>query len=227
MVKIQLGTSIMGANELLARKNRAVFSEHDLLVANLMSSPGSGKTTILERTIESLKERLSIGVIEGDLYTDQDARRIEGKGVPVVQINTEGACHLDAGMVGRAYQQLVGHELDIVFIENVGNLVCPAEFDLGEDFKTVVISTTEGNDKPLKYPLIFCQATAILVNKIDLLPFTDFCLDKFKDDVASLNPAARVFQVSGRTGEGIEKWCDWLVGEVQRKRKSQEVTGAT
>ncbi|MCX5781061.1 MAG: hydrogenase nickel incorporation protein HypB, partial [Firmicutes bacterium] len=159
-----------------------------------------------------------MGVIEGDLYTDQDAQRIEKKGVEVIQINTEGACHLDAGMVGTAFHRLPSADLDMVFIENVGNLVCPAEFDLGEDYTAVVISTTEGNDKLRKYPLIFHQARVIILNKIDLLPYTDFSLDKFKEDLAQINPSAVVFIISGRTGEGIENWTEWLLGEVKSKR---------
>ena len=217
MVQVNMETHLLGANELLARQNRSRFAANGVLVINLMSSPGSGKTTILERTIENLHVNLVIGVIEGDLYTDQDAQRIEKKGVKVIQINTEGACHLDAGMVGRAYQSLSTEGLELVFIENVGNLVCPAEFDLGEDFTTVVLSTTEGNDKLLKYPLIFHDARAVILNKIDLLPYTDFSLDKFTRDLAQINPSAEVFMVSGRTGEGIEVWTQWLMEEVNRK----------
>jgi hydrogenase nickel incorporation protein HypB len=211
-------SKILGANELLARKNRSSFTKQGLLAVNLMSSPGSGKTTILEKTIDYVGSKLKMGVIEGDLYTDQDAQRIEKKGVQVIQINTEGACHLDAGMVGNAFQKLSTADLDMIFIENVGNLVCPAEFDLGEDFRAVVISITEGNDKPHKYPLIFREARVILVNKIDLLPYTDFSLDKFMDDIAQINPSATVFMVSGRTGEGIENWTEWLLGEVTKKK---------
>ncbi len=218
MVKVRLEHNILGANELLARKNRNIFSTQDLLVINLMSSPGSGKTTILEKTIDSLNGKLKLGVIEGDLYTDQDAQRIEKKGVRVVQINTEGACHLDAGMVDKAFQELPGDNLDLLFIENVGNLVCPAEFDLGEDLKAVVISTTEGNDKLTKYPLIFREAGVILLNKIDLLPYTDFSLERFREDLAQINPLAPVFLVSGRTGEGISEWNEWLLREVSAKR---------
>jgi hydrogenase accessory protein HypB len=217
MVQVNMESNLLGANELLARRNRNTFKDHGLLVINLMSSPGSGKTTILEKSIDYLTDKLRLGVIEGDLYTDEDARRIEKKGARVIQINTDGACHLDAGMVGNAYQQIAG-ELDLVFIENVGNLVCPAEFDLGEDFRAVVISTTEGNDKPRKYPLIFHEARVILVNKIDLLPYTDFSLDKVKEDIAQINPSAAVFMVSGRTGEGIAAWNEWLLEEVKKKR---------
>lgn len=218
MVQINMESNLLGANDLLARRNRNIFNERGVLVINLMSSPGSGKTTILERSIEFLDNKIKLGVIEGDLYTDQDAQRIEKKGVQVIQINTEGACHLDAGMVGKAFDDLPAADVDIIFIENVGNLVCPAEFDLGEDFKAAVISTTEGNDKPLKYPLVFHEARVILLNKIDLLPYTDFNLDKFREDLAQINPSAAVFMVSGRTGEGIKEWIEWLLGEVKKKR---------
>ncbi|MGE5405143.1 MAG: hydrogenase nickel incorporation protein HypB [Candidatus Saccharibacteria bacterium] len=218
MVQVRLGNNILGANEMLARKNRSLFSDRGVLVLNFMSSPGSGKTTILERTIEGVCDHLKMGVIEGDLYTDQDAQRIGQKGVPVIQINTEGACHLDAGMVGKAYDSISDSEMDLIVIENVGNLVCPAEFDLGEDGKAVVISVTEGNDKVTKYPLIFREASVILVNKIDLLEHTDFSLDKLREDVRHINPAAPVFLVSGRTGQGIEEWCGWLKEEVRKKR---------
>lgn len=217
MVQVRIESNLLGANDLLARKNRSLFSRQNLLVINLMSSPGSGKTTILEKTIENLDGKLNLGVIEGDLYTDNDACRIEQKGVKVVQINTEGACHLDAGMVGKAYNELPVDKLDLLFIENVGNLVCPAEFDLGEDFKAVVLSTTEGNDKPAKYPLIFREAKVILLNKIDLLPYTNFSLQQFREDLAQINPTAPVFLVSGRTGEGISEWIDWLLEEVRKK----------
>lgn len=217
MVQVRLESNLLGANDLLARKNRRTFSQQGMLVINLMSSPGSGKTTILENTIEYLNGEINLGVIEGDLYTDNDAQRIEQKGVKVVQINTEGACHLDADMVGKAFNELEGGKLDLLFIENVGNLVCPAEFDLGEDFKAVVMSTTEGNDKVVKYPLIFREAKVILLNKIDLLPYTNFSLEQFRSDLSQINPDAPVFLVSGRTGEGISAWNDWLLREVREK----------
>lgn len=217
MVQVNMQSNILGANELLARKNRHTFKDSKVLAVNLMSSPGSGKTTILERTIEKLGDKLNLGVIEGDLYTDQDAQRIEKKGVRVVQINTEGTCHLDAGMVGKAYETLSTTRLDLVFIENVGNLVCPAEFDLGEDFRVVVISITEGNDKVLKYPLIFREARVVLVNKMDLLDYTDFSLEQFNHDLKQVNPSAATFVVSARTGMGIDQWSEFLLGEVRGK----------
>lgn len=217
MMQVNMQSHILGANELLARKNRSTFKVNKVLAINLMSSPGSGKTTILERTIETLGEKLNLGVIEGDLYTDQDAQRIEKKGVQVVQINTEGTCHLDARMVGKAYETLSASRLDLVFIENVGNLVCPAEFDLGEDFRAVVISITEGNDKVLKYPLIFREARVVLVNKMDLLDYTDFSIEKFHNDLQQVNPSALTFMVSARTGMGIDKWNEFLLKEVRSK----------
>jgi len=218
MVQIALGSNILGANELLARKNRKLFEQDGTLVINLMSSPGAGKTTILERSLEGITGKLKIGVIEGDLYTDQDAQRIGKKGVEVVQINTEGTCHLDAGMVNKALERLPASDYQLVFIENVGNLVCPAEFDLGEDFRVVVFSVAEGNDKLLKYPLIFREARVILLNKIDLLAYTDFSLEKFQEDLAQINPSAIVFLVSGRTGEGVKAWTEWLLEEVSKKQ---------
>ncbi|NLO20655.1 MAG: hydrogenase nickel incorporation protein HypB [Syntrophomonadaceae bacterium] len=220
MKQINLESKILGSNELLARKNRHLFEQLGILVLNLMSSPGAGKTTLLERTIEKLNGRLKLGVIEGDLYTDQDARRIEQKGVQVIQINTEGTCHLDAAMIGQAFADLQEYgQLDLLFIENVGNLVCPAEFDLGEDYKVVVLSTAEGNDKPLKYPLIFYQSRAVVLNKIDLLPYTDFSLERFLQDLENINPTAQTFMLSGRTGQGLAEWTGWLLEEVNRKKQ--------
>lgn len=219
-MQIKMTANLLGANELLAKKNQRLFAEKGTLAINLMSSPGAGKTTVLERTIEQLAGRINMSVIEGDLYTDQDAVRIGNKGIGVVQINTEGACHLDAAMVEKAFGQLPSANIELLFIENVGNLVCPAEFDLGEDFRVVVLSTAEGNDKPMKYPLIFRQARAVILNKIDLLPYTDFDLGQFREDLDRINPLAEVFEVSGRTGEGIDNWIEWLLKEVEKKKSA-------
>lgn len=221
MVQIKLGSQILGANDLIAHRNSAQFKEKNILAVNLMSSPGSGKTTILERTIDVLAEKLGMAVIEGDLYTDQDAQRIEKKGVKVVQINTDGTCHLDAGMVERAFKEIEFDGLQLLFVENVGNLVCPAEFNLGEDLRVVVASTTEGNDKITKYPLIFREAKAVILNKIDLLPYTDFSLETFQDDIKKINPHASVFTISGRTGQGIDEWTQWLLEEVRSKTSTR------
>lgn len=217
MVQIKLESQILGANDLIARRNSATFQKNKILAINLMSSPGSGKTTLLEKTIDSLADKLNMAVIEGDLYTDQDAQRIEKRGVKVVQINTDGTCHLDAGMVERAFKEVAYEGLQLLFVENVGNLVCPAEFNLGEDLRVVLATTTEGNDKITKYPLIFREAKVVILNKIDLLPHTDFDLARFQEDVKQINPQARIFMISGRTGQGIDEWTQWLLEEVRYK----------
>ncbi|MCL6639536.1 MAG: hydrogenase nickel incorporation protein HypB [Firmicutes bacterium] len=209
-MKINLVTNILKANEVLARENREIFHQYGVLVINLMSSPGSGKTTILERTIDCLHDQIAIGVIEGDLYTARDAERIEKRGIPVVQINTTGGCHLDARMIAGALEKLPLKDLDLLIIENVGNLVCPAEYDLGEAMKVTVLSVTEGNDKPEKYPSMFRKSRAVIANKTDLLPYTDFDLPAFTRDVRAINPEATIFSMSAREGEGIKEWCDWL-----------------
>ncbi|ADI01168.1 MAG TPA: hydrogenase nickel incorporation protein HypB [Syntrophothermus lipocalidus] len=216
--RIELKTGVLQANDMMATANRKLFAQRSVLVVNIMSSPGAGKTTILEKTILELKPRMTMAVIEGDLYTDWDARRIESTGVPVYQINTRGGCHLDARMVRDAFERLKLREIDTLFIENVGNLVCPAEFDLGEDFRVVVCTTTEGNDKPWKYPLMFQQARAILLNKMDLLSQTDFNVREFEKALSSINSEAKIFFVSGRTGQGIDEWCRWLEEEVHKKK---------
>lgn len=224
-MRISLETRLLGANELIAHNNRTTFSNQGILVINLMSSPGSGKTTILEKTISRLADQIRMAVVEGDLYTDQDAQRIEQQGVKVVQINTEGTCHLDAGMVSHACQQLLTEKPELLFIENVGNLVCPAEFDLGEDLRAVVISVPEGNDKITKYPLVFQRADAVLVNKIDLLPFTDFDVTKVQNDIGLINPKAKIFFVSARNGDGLEEWSFWLLDQIQAKRRTDVNVG--
>lgn len=215
-MKVILGTGILQANEAMARENRDIFKEYGVVVINLLSSPGSGKTTILERTIDYLFKELSIGVIEGDVYTTRDAERIEKKGIPVVQINTSGGCHLNAGMIAAAFDQLPLKELDLLFIENVGNLVCPAEYDLGEAMKVTVLSIAEGNDKPVKYPAVFRKSGAVIANKIDLLPYTDFDMPVFQQDIRAISPGAKIFTMSAREGEGIKEWCDWLAGLVEK-----------
>ncbi len=215
--KVEMKTRILKTNEDWAGRNREVLAGKGVKALNLMSSPGSGKTTILERTVESLRDEIRLGVIEGDLQTELDAERIRRLGIPVYQIETGGGCHLDAEMVARAMEQLPLEEIDLLFIENVGNLVCPAEFDLGEDLKVMVASVTEGHDKPAKYPLMFREASVILVNKMDLVSATDFDMEAFARDVAKINPKAEVFWVSAKTGAGFEEWCEWLKGYVKGK----------
>ena len=183
-----------------------------------MGSPGSGKTTLLEQTMKALNGELRMAVIEGDLFTSKDADRISKYGVPVVQINTTGGCHLEAPMVEKVLAKLDLDNTDLLVIENVGNLVCPAEFAIGEDEKVVVLSVTEGNDKPMKYPLIFKESAVSVINKIDLVPFTDFDVNQAVDDITTIHPSARVLSVSCRTGEGIDGWLDYLREGVKRKR---------
>jgi len=214
-MEIKVGTNILAANDAIAAENREAFASHRCFAVNLVSSPGAGKTALLERTIEALHARLSLGVIEGDIATSLDAERIRRHGVPAVQINTGGGCHLDAYMVSRALAALALASLDVVFIENVGNLVCPAEFDLGEAAKIAVISVAEGDDKPLKYPVLFREARAVVINKIDLLPYTDCDLARLRDTALSINPALAVFEVSCRTGEGLETWYRWLADSAR------------
>jgi len=211
MTEIKILKNILAANEGQAALNRERFARHGLLALNLIASPGAGKTSLLERTIDGLAGRCRIAVIEGDITGDHDARRIAKTGAPVVQVNTEGGCHLNAAMIGEALREFALAELDIIIIENVGNLVCPAEFDLGEAFKIVVLSVPEGDDKPAKYPLIFSEAGAVVINKVDMLAATDFDLAKAERDIRKINPHVPIFQISCRSGQGLDAWLDWLV----------------
>jgi len=214
-VKVKVITNILEANDRIAAENKKVFEEGGLYVINLMSGPGAGKTSLLENTIKDLRDRLKIGVIEGDIAGTDDAQRIYNLGSPVVQINTGGGCHLDANMVREAMNDLPLKELDLLIIENVGNLVCPAEFNLGEHMKVMLLSIAEGHDKPLKYPLMFQESSALILNKIDLLPYTNADIGKIRKDSLSLNPKLKIFEVSCRTGEGISEWTEWLTSLVK------------
>lgn len=211
--------NILEANDRLADQLRAIYAANKLLVLNLMSSPGAGKTSLLERTLTDLADELQMAVIEGDLQTDNDAQRVAATGAQAVQINTEGGCHLDSSMIQEALKQMDLAQLDVLFIENVGNLVCPAEFDLGEKAKVTLLSVTEGDDKPEKYPMMFAQSKVLLLNKIDLLPYVDFDLDKATRFARALNPEIVVFPVSCRTGEGLTSWYDWLRAALQEERR--------
>jgi hydrogenase nickel incorporation protein HypB len=208
--RVKVERDILSRNDAVARLNRKVLAAHHTFALNLMSSPGSGKTTLLVRTLNELKAGTPCAVIEGDQQTDLDAKRIEATGVQAVQINTGKGCHLDAAMVGGAFRQLSPPQDGVLFIENVGNLVCPASFDLGENAKVVVVSTTEGEDKPLKYPDMFAVADLVLVNKIDLAPHLDFDLATLEAHVQRVRPGVRILRVSAKTGEGFEAWLDWL-----------------
>ena len=215
-MEIKLLRNILGANDEIAAQNRKIFSERGVVVMNLMGSPGSGKTTLLEKTLARLADKIKIAVIEGDLFTD--AERIERQGVEVIQINTAGGCHLDAPMIQKACASLNLAAIDFLIVENVGNLVCPAEFDIGENFKAVVLSITEGDDKPLKYPLIFKESEVTLLNKIDLLPFTNFDLKSAREDLTTLHPTIKIFETSCTKETGLDEWCDWLLKRISEAR---------
>jgi hydrogenase nickel incorporation protein HypB len=214
MVELTVDRAVLEANERIAARNQQLFMEKGVFVINLMSSPGAGKTSLLERTIERVKDRIRIGVIEGDIQSARDAERVAKKGVMAVQIETAGACHLDGQMVSDAAEAFDLDALDLLVIENVGNLVCPAEFNLGERAKVMILSVTEGDDKPMKYPLMFQLAQVLLVNKIDLLPYIDCDVAKIRAEAKALNPGITIFEVSCRTGEGLEAWCDWLTARA-------------
>ena len=214
-MELTVGRNILEANDRLAEENQNIFKKNNVLVINLMSSPGAGKTSLLERTIEALKERINIAVIEGDIQSARDAERIAQKGVQAIQINTDGACHLDADMIRQAAQNLDLAALDLLVVENVGNLVCPAEFNVGEDFKAMILSVAEGDDKPMKYPLMFQLSKVLLINKVDLLPYIDCSVEKIRQEARQLNPNQTVFEVSCRTGEGLDQWFDWIVKQVK------------
>jgi len=210
VMKIEVVRNILEANDRIALENRAIFDSNALLAVNLMSSPGAGKTSLLERTIDNLKSELNLGVIEGDIQSSHDAERVAKKGIQVVQINTGGACHLDGNMVRNAFEKLDLSLINLLIIENVGNLVCPAEFKVGEHFKAMILSVTEGDDKPSKYPLMFRESEALLINKIDLLPYVDTSLDRIREESLKVNPGLVIFEISCKTGQGIMEWCRWL-----------------
>jgi hydrogenase nickel incorporation protein HypB len=212
---------ILDENDRTAAANRADFAEHGICAVNVMSSPGAGKTAVLRRTLERLAGRVRVGIVEGDIETSLDADRLSGLGASVALVNTGqgfgGECHLDAPMVRSALPRLPLADLDLVLIENVGNLVCPAEFDVGEHARAMVFSVTEGEEKPLKYPVMFRSADVVLINKVDLLPHLDFDLDAFVDNLRAVNPSVLTLQVSARTGEGLDRWVDWLTAQVAER----------
>jgi len=214
---IEIEQNILGKNDEYANQNRQFFSEQGILSLNLVSSPGSGKTTLLTKTITDLKDELSLSVIEGDQQTANDAERIRATGVPALQINTGKGCHLDAHMIGHAMEKMTPEQGGVLFIENVGNLVCPAAFDLGEAHKVAILSVTEGEDKPLKYPDMFHAADMMLLNKIDLLPYLDFDVDKCIEYARRVNPGIQVLPVSATSGEGMENWYQWIKATRQMR----------
>ncbi|MFC1917313.1 hydrogenase nickel incorporation protein HypB [Chloroflexota bacterium] len=210
MMEIKVLKDILSTNNQIAEQNRNLLNSKGIMAVNLMSSPGAGKTTLLLETVKMLAGKARIGVIEGDVSSSIDTETLLQAGVTAIQINTGGECHLDAGMVLSALQNLPLDDLDIIFIENVGNLICPGEFALGEHLKAVISSTPEGDDKPHKYPLLFTLADAVLVNKVDLLPYVNYSMDKFIQAIKGMNQKATLFPVSGISGEGIGKWAAWL-----------------
>lgn len=219
-MEIQVLENIFDENDKTADVLRAEFRDKNIFVINLLGSPGSGKTTLLEKTLGALSKKFSIAVIEGDLFTARDAERIERLGVPVIQINTAGGCHLDAPMIKKAIASLDLDALDVLIIENVGNLVCPASFDLGETVKATVLSITEGDDKPLKYPLIFRESSIVLLNKIDLLALTNFDINSARSDLRSINPAVEIVETSCTKDRGLESWIDWIEKQLSQRRES-------
>lgn len=223
-LKIPVVRDILAANERLAEDNRRIFRQAGLFVINLMSGPGAGKTSLLERTIDALRQEIRMGVIEGDIQSSYDAERIGQKGVQVVQLNTGGSCHLDSNMIKSSLDALDLGNLDLLMVENVGNLVCPAEFNLGEDMKAMILSVAEGDDKPLKYPLMFQESRVLLINKIDLLPYVECDVGKMRERALQLNADLEIFEVSCRTGEGLDSWADWLRQRVSDRKA--ELDGA-
>jgi hydrogenase nickel incorporation protein HypB len=221
-VIVDINRSLFAANDAMARSNREHFDDENIVVLNLISSPGSGKTTLLEHTIDRIGDEIKIGVIEGDIETERDAERIRAKGVPAIQLTTGGACHLDASMIHRGFHQLQkepgGDAIDLLVIENVGNLVCPATFDLGEHKRVVLVSVPEGPDKPAKYPKAFTSSQLFLITKTDLLPYFDFEVAEASKEALSLNPALQVMDFSSTTGEGFDAWLDYLRELVGKKQ---------
>jgi len=215
---LTISEDILGANEEIARKNQNQLDKHGVLAVNVMSSPGAGKTSLILQTISRLKETVRIAVIEGDVASTIDADKINKQEVTVVQINTAGGCHLDANMLEKALNNLPLADIDLLLIENVGNLICPAEFVLGEHKRVMLLSVPEGDDKVYKYPLMFTEADVVLINKTDLLPYLDFDVTSFTKAVSGLNPEVKVFPVSAKTGQGLDGWFSWLQEQIKEMK---------
>ena len=207
---ITIERKVLEKNDEIAVRNRSLFEEQGIYALNLVSSPGAGKTSILEKTFQELRSEMHVAVIEGDVQTDLDAQRVSRYGVPVVQIVTLGGCHLDASLIQDALAKLDLTGVELLFIENVGNLVCPSNYDLGEAMKVVVLSTTEGDDKPLKYPAMIRNSSVLLINKTDLIPYVSCDLDVLRNNALKINPDLKIFELSCVTGEGMSDWCNWL-----------------
>ena len=220
-MKVSVVKNVLAANDRIAAENREMFDKNKVYVINLMSSPGAGKTSLVEHTIMALRDKYKIGVIEGDIQDTYDADRIAKLNIPVVQINTGGACHIDGNMIREALPTFDLAKIDLLICENVGNLVCPAEFKIGENMKIMLLSTPEGADKPAKYPLMFQESAALLINKIDLMPYVDFDLAKAKRDALSLHKDLKIFEVSCKTGVGLDGWIKWLTDRINAFKKSR------
>jgi hydrogenase nickel incorporation protein HypB len=218
-VKVSVVKNVLDANDRIAAQNRELFDKNKVYVINLMSSPGAGKTSLVERTILALRDKYRIGVIEGDIQDTYDADRIAKLNIPVVQINTGGACHIDGNMIREALPTFDLSKTDLLIVENVGNLVCPAEFKIGENVKIMLLSTPEGADKPAKYPLMFQESAALLINKIDLMPYVDFDLEKAKRDALSLHKDLKIFEVSCKAATGLDGWIAWLTERIDAFKK--------
>jgi hydrogenase nickel incorporation protein HypB len=218
-LKVTVVKNVLDANDRIAAENRELFDRNKVYTINLMSSPGAGKTSLVERTIMALKDKYSIGVIEGDIQDTYDADRIAKLGIPVVQINTGGACHIDGNMIREAFSAFDFDKIDLLIVENVGNLVCPAEFKIGENVKIMLLSTPEGADKPSKYPLMFQESSALLINKMDLMQYVDFDLEKARRDALALNKDLKIFEVSCKTAAGLNDWIAWLTERIDAFKK--------
>jgi len=219
-MEIKVLRDILSANDQRAKENRALLDRHGILAINITASPGAGKTSLILETIRKLKAKTKIGVVEGDVSSTVDAETVGKEGIPVIQINTGGTCHLDATMLSNAFDNLPLQEIELLFIENVGNLICPASFALGEDRNVLIASVPEGDDKPYKYPVMFSKAHLVVLNKIDLLPHVDFDLQAFTTAVTGLNEGVQIFEVSCKTGQGIERWISWLENHLPKVNSS-------
>lgn len=214
-MEIKIRKNVLDRNQNKANEVRELLREKQVLMVNIISSPGAGKTSLLERTLENLKNKFRIGVIEGDITTDRDAQRLKIHDIPIVVINTEGGCHLDSHSISKVLPEFDLENLDVLFVENVGNLVCPSHFDLGETFKLAVVSTAEGDDKPVKYPMLFREAKAVLLNKVDLIEYTNFNKNAFMADLQNINRKAPLFEISCTRNIGLDQWCHWIAEQIK------------
>jgi hydrogenase nickel incorporation protein HypB len=213
-MEIKIMKNILDRNQNKANEVRSLLASKKIVMVNIISSPGAGKTTLLERTCEKLGTKFKLGVIEGDITTDRDAQRLVKYNIPIVVINTEGGCHLDSNSISKVLDSFDLDNLDMLFVENVGNLICPSQFDLGETFKLAIVSTTEGDDKPAKYPMLFRESRAVILNKIDLMAYTNFNFKSFRDDLTKINATVPLLEVSLTRGDGLDKWFEWITEQI-------------